>query len=180
MDWIDEVHMRLKRKNKILFAKDSEYLQDLASLFQEQEHRVMALWAFEFAAETVANLEEKYPDERRPREALEAVQAWAAGKIKMRPAQQKILSCHTFAKEIACKEDIAMCHAVGQACAVVHTAGHAIGYPIYDLTSIIYRYGIEDASKIVEERKQTYINRLLYWKEHLDTYKGEWAEFMRK
>ena len=70
--------------------------------------------AFEFAAETVANLEEKYPDERRPREALEAVQAWAAGKIKMRPAQQKILSCHTFAKEIACKEDIAMCHAVGQ------------------------------------------------------------------
>ena len=73
-----------------------------------------------------------------------------------------------------------MCHAVGQACAVVHTAGHAIGYPIYDLTSLIYRYGIEDASKIVEERKQTYINRLLYWKEHLDTYKGEWAEFMRK
>ena len=70
MNWIDEVHMRLKRKNKILFAKDSEYLQDLASLFQEQEHRVMALWAFEFAAETVANLEEKYPDERRPREAL--------------------------------------------------------------------------------------------------------------
>ena len=180
MNWIDEVHMRLKRKNKILFAKDSEYLQDLASLFQEQEHRVMALWAFEFAAETIANLEEKYPDERRPREALEAVQAWAAGKIKMRPAQQKILPCHTFAKEIACKEDIAMCHAVGQACAVVHTAGHAIGYPIYDLTSIIYRYGIEDASKIVEERKQTYINRLLYWKEHLDTYKGEWAEFMRK
>ena len=98
----------------------------------------------------------------------------------MRFAQKKILSCHAFAKEINCKEDIAMCHAVGQACAVVHTAGHAIGYPIYDLTSIIYRYGIEDASKIVEERKQTYINRLLYWKEHLDTYKGEWAEFMRK
>ena len=82
MNWIDEVHMRLKRKNKILFAKDSEYLQDLASLFQEQEHRVMALWAFEFAAETVANLEEKYPDERRPREALEAVQAWAPEKSR--------------------------------------------------------------------------------------------------
>ena len=92
MNWIDEVHMRLKRKNKILFAKDSEYLQDLASLFQEQEHRVMALWAFEFAAETVANLEEKYPDERRPREALEAVQAWAAGKIKMRPATGPIVA----------------------------------------------------------------------------------------
>ena len=36
MNWIDEVHMRLKRKNKILFAKDLKYLQDLASLVLEQ------------------------------------------------------------------------------------------------------------------------------------------------
>ena len=99
----------------------------------------MALWAFDFAAETIEKLEKKYPEEIRPREALEAAQAWAAGNIKMRPAQRKILDCHAFAKEIHCKEDIAMCHAVGQACAVVHTAGHAIGFPIYDLTSIIYR-----------------------------------------
>ena len=49
MNWIDEVHMKLKRNNQILFAKDSEYLQDLMLLFQEQNHRVMVLWAFDFA-----------------------------------------------------------------------------------------------------------------------------------
>ena len=179
MNWIDEVHMRLKRKNKILFAKDSELLTGSGVAVSRTGTSGYGVVAFEFAAETVANLEEKYPDERRPREALEAVPGFGGRKKSRCVRPIKILSCLPL-QEIACKEDIAMCHAVGQACAVVHTAGHAIGYPIYDLTSIIYRYGIEDASKIVEERKQTYINRLLYWKEHLDTYKGEWAEFMRK
>lgn len=41
-----------------LFGKDSEYLQDLISLFQNQNHRAMALWAFDFAAESIAVLEE--------------------------------------------------------------------------------------------------------------------------
>lgn len=127
MDWIEEVRIRLNKNNRILFTKKSAYLQDLVRLFQEQNHRIMALWAFDFAEETVARLEEKYPEELRPREALEAVRDWAAGKLKMRAAQQKILACHAFAKEIESKEDISLCHAVGQACAVVHTAGHAVG-----------------------------------------------------
>ena len=76
------------------------------------------------------------------------------------------------------KEDIARCHAVGQACAVVHTVGHAIGYPIYDLTSIVYQYGIEHCVKAVEARKQEYMDRLFYWREHWKEYEGEWAEFM--
>lgn len=180
MNWIDEVQTKLKKKNQILFAKDSQYLQDLRLLFQEQSHRVLVLWAFDFADETIKRLREKYPNENRPQEALEAVRDWAAGKMKMRPAQQKILSCHAFAKDINCKEDIAMCHAIGQACAVVHTAGHAIGYPIYDLTSIIYKYGIETCSEAVETRKQEYITRLFYWNEHLNEYQGEWAKFLHK
>ena len=180
MNWIDEVQTRLKKKNQILFTRDSEYLRDLTLLFQGQNHRVMALWAFDFAAETVAELEGKYPNEARPQEALEAARDWSAGKIKMRLAQQKILSCHAAAKELKCKEDIAMCHAVGQACAVVHTAKHAMGYPIYDLTAIIYRHGIENCSQMVEARKREYTGRLFYWNAHLCEYEDKWADFMLK
>ncbi len=180
MHWIDEVRIKAKKKNQVLFTKDSEYLQDLTMLFQNQNHRVMALWAFDLAAESIARLEAKYPEEKRPGEALEAARDWAAGKIKMRIAQRKILDCHAFAKEIDCKEDIAMCHAIGQACAVVHTVGHAIGYPIYDLTSIIYRLGIENCVQTVELRKQEYIEKLFYWNEHVCDYKGTWADFMLK
>lgn len=180
MDWRDEVAIMLKKKNQVLFTKKSSYLQDLRTLFETQNHKVMTLWAFDFAAESIAGLEEKYPEEQRPREALAAVQDWAAGKVKMRWAQRKILDCHAFAKEIDKKEDIAVCHAIGQACAVVHTAGHAIGYPIYDLTAIVYRLGIENCIEAVEKRKQDYIDRLLYWSEHDRDYEGEWASFMEK
>ena len=180
MNWMDEVTVKLKRKNQILFARDSQYLQDLTLLFQEQNHRVMTLWALNFAAESVAELEEKYPKEQRPGEALAAAWDWATGRIKMRWAQRKILDCHAFAKEIEQKEDIAICHAIGQACSVVHTAGHAIGYPIYDLTAIIYKLGIENCAEAVEKRKQEYIDRVLYWNEHCSCDKNEWASFMKK
>ena len=180
MDWLDEARIKLKRKNQILFAKDAEFLQDLTMLFREQNHRVMVLWALDFAAGSVAKLEETYPNEPRPKEALEAAWAWAAGKIKMRLAQRKILDCHALAKELDSREDIALCHAVGQACAVVHTAGHAIGYPMYDLSAIVYRLGIENCVDAVELRKREYIDRLFYWNAHADDYEGEWAQFMLK
>lgn len=180
MNWTDDVKKRLKNKNQILFAKNSEYLHDLALLLKEQEHRTAVLWAFELAAGSVGILEEKYPNEKRPAEALDAARDWAAGKIKMRPAQRKILDCHAFAKELESKEDIAICHAIGQACSTVHTAGHAMGYPIYDLTAVIHRYGIESCTEAVENRKREYIKKLLYWKDHLCSYLGDWADFMYK
>lgn len=86
MNWIDKVQSKIKKKNQILFSKDSQYLQDLIYLFQEQNHRIMALWAFDFADESIKILKEKYPSENRPQEALEAARNWAAGKIKMRQA----------------------------------------------------------------------------------------------
>lgn len=180
MNWFDEVNMRLKKRNQILFSKNSEFLQDLIQLFESQDRRVIILWAFDFAKESIIKLEKKYPHEKRPREALKAAQDWASGNIKMRLAQRKILDCHAFAKEIDCKEDIAVCHAIGQACAVVHTVQHAIGYPIYDLTAIIYHVGIQNCSNHIEQRKQEYIDRLFYWKYHINDYKGTWADFVVK
>lgn len=49
MKWIDEVSVKLKKKNQVLFSKNSEYMQDLIMLFETQSHRVMALWALDFA-----------------------------------------------------------------------------------------------------------------------------------
>lgn len=74
----------------------------------------------------------------------------------MHLAQRKILDCHAVTKEMENKEDIAICHSIGQACAVVHTARHAIGYALYDLTALIYKYGIENCKDVVEQRKQEF------------------------
>lgn len=90
----------------------------------------------------------------------------------MRLAQRRILDCHALAKKVDSKEGAAICHAIGQACAVVHTAGHAIGYPMYALSAIIYRLGIENCREAVKKRKQEYIERLLYWTSMLLTTTG--------
>lgn len=79
MNWIDEVSVKLKKKNQILFSKNSEYMQDLIALFELQSHQIIALWAFDFASESIAKLEEKYPEEKRPREALEAANDCTSG-----------------------------------------------------------------------------------------------------
>ena len=48
MNWIDEVSLKLKKKNQVLFSKSSEYMQDLIKLFEIQNHRVMALWEYDY------------------------------------------------------------------------------------------------------------------------------------
>ncbi|SHJ62262.1 hypothetical protein SAMN02745751_02978 [Dethiosulfatibacter aminovorans DSM 17477] len=180
MNWLDEVQNRIKRKNQILFDKNSEFLADLAALIQEQTHRTMVLWAFEFADEAVQRLFEHYPNEKRLKTAVLLSKDWAAGKVKMPVAKRAILQAHKVAKEIESLEDIALCHAIGQACGVVHSKGHAIGFPIYELTAIVRHYGVPECKSVVEERKQQYIERIYYWRDHFKDYPCEWADFMMK
>lgn len=94
--------------------------------------------------------------------------------------KNQLMDCYAFAKELTCKANIAACHAVGQACSVVHTSEHAIGCPVYDLTSIVYRLGADVCTETVERRKQEYIDKLFYWHEHLRDHKDGWADFMLK
>ena len=58
--------------------------------------------------------------------------------------------------------------------------GHAIGYPMYDLSAIVYRLGTASCAEAVEQRKREYINKLFYWNEHTGDHEGEWADFMLK
>ena len=179
MDVILEINEKLKRKNQILFDKKSLFLQDLIFLISEQNHKVLTLWAFDFIEEIVNYLESKYPNEERFRIALNKTKLWAQGEIKMPEAKRAILNCHTVAKEINNKEDIALCHAIGQGCGVVHTTGHAIGLPIYELTSIVYKYGIDNCKYKLIKRKKEYIDKIYYYQKHYQEYK-KWAKFYEK
>lgn len=180
MDWIEEAAGRIKRRNQILFSKTSSCLAYLNLLIPQQNHRTLVLWALSLAEESVELLEQRYPEERRPRIALEAARLWAAGRSKMREAQRRILDCHAVAKEIHSQEDIALCHAVGQACAVVHTEGHALGYPLYELTAIVFREGLERAEEPVEARCRAYVERLLWAAEEEQNSSGPWAVFLQR
>ena len=62
---------------------------------------------------------------------------------------------------------------------VVHTVGHALGYPIYELTAIVRRYGIENCRVAVETRAYEYVEKLLYWEKHQTEYDGKWATYLK-
>ena len=178
--WLAEVSAKAKRHNQILVSKDSLLLDNLRHLTDQANRRVLTLWALELAEETVLLLTERYPEDLRPGEAIAASRAWAAGEIKMPIAKRAILNCHAITKELTDPADIARCHAVGQACSVVHTAGHALGYPMYELTAIVLEYGLDDCRNPIEQRVMHYEQRLRYWMEYEKTYQQNWAGFLKK
>ncbi len=178
--WLAEVFAKLKRHNQILFSRDSLLLAELSRLIEQTNRRALVLWALELAEETARELAENYPEDHRPQEASTASRAWAAGEIKMPRAKRAILSCHAMAKELTNPADIARCHAVGQACSVVHTAGHALGYPMYELTSIVLDLGLEEYRDPIEQRVMYYAQRLRYWMEYEKTSQQNWAGFLQK
>ena len=178
--WLAEVRSKAKQHNQILFSKDSLLLDNLRHLIGQANRRALILWALKLAEETARELAENYPEDHHPQDAIAASRAWAAGEIKMPIAKQAILNCHAIAKELADPADIARCHAVGQACSVVHTVGHALGYPMYELTAIILEQGLDNCRESVEQRVMYYEQRLRYWVEYEKTCQQNWAGFLKK
>lgn len=180
MDWLDEVRIKAKKRNKILFSLQNPLIEAIQDLVNQHNHRTVALWAFALADETVEKLRQKYPNEDRPQNAVALSRAWAAGQVKMPVAKHAILDVHAFAKEITCLEDIAFCHAVGQACSVVHTTGHAMGFPVYDLTALVIQHGIDSCKDFVDQRVTEYFDKMAYCKTIHTDNQYTWADFMRE
>ncbi len=176
-DWKAEAAARLQRKNRILFSPKDAFLRGLARRCAEQTHKTVVLWAFSFSEEIVEDLKRIYPLETRPQETLEAARLWAAGKIKMPRAKAAILACHALANEQNA-EGGAFCHALGQACSTVHTAGHAMGLCVYELTALIHKYGLDHCDAAIEDRRRAYEERLLYFR-NADCEDAEWANFLK-
>ena len=85
-----DVEQKLKKRNAVLFSRDSECHQELKRLIERQKHRTLVLWALDCAKVPLAQFEEKYPGESRPRTALELSEAWSRGKVKMPAARRAI------------------------------------------------------------------------------------------
>lgn len=166
---------------KVLFNRDSECIQPIRELIENQKHRTMVLWAVDCAGPVLALFEGKYPYDLRPREAIEAAKAWMQGDIKMPVARKAILAAHQAAGEVA--DDRAACaaaRAIGHAAATVHTEAHALGLVFYGLTAFVYAAAPGDADKVVAEECKRYYDRLLYWQEHVEDMERKWAPFLMR
>lgn len=179
MGWAEETAARMRRRNQVLFARDSAVLQPLSASLARADRRAAALWALDLAQEIAGALARAHPEEPRPRRAVEAAREWAQGALKMPAAQRAILDCHAAAREAESAADAARMHAVAQGCSVVHTAGHALGLPIYELTALVRERGLEAAREAVERRAFEYAERLEAWRLRAPEYPGPWAAFLK-
>lgn len=180
MVYLEDVKEKLKRKNKILFSRDSLCLQNLLIELRKQDRKVIILWALECAENISKELTKKYPNDSRFENAINLSKEWAHGKIKMPLAKKAILQAHAVAKEISNPVDIALCHALGQGCSAVHVETHAIGLPMYELTAIVLENGIENCEEKIEEKINEYIKSLKHCSEKLETENLNWASFLMK
>ena len=130
---------RMKRRRALLFHPDDACFSSLGRCLAEtHDRRAVVSWAFSLATEGVAALQANGCTEGADEaaNALSSARLWAAGAIGMPAARQSILSCHACAKRQADPCASSYLHAVAQACSVVHSVKHALGYPVYELTAL--------------------------------------------
>ena len=96
-------------------------------------HKLFALKAAKEAEKVLPIFEKEYPNDSRPRKAIEAIRAWAKEdkELSMKEVRKLSLNSHAAAREA--KSDAARfaARAAGQAIAIWHVPTHAMAVPTY-------------------------------------------------
>ena len=107
-----------------------------ARQFKEQEHRLLAIWASDCAEHILPNFEKMYPEDDRPRKAIEAARAWERGDLPMVDARKAAFASHAAARMANNAAAQAAARAAGHAAATAHVADHARHAATYALKSV--------------------------------------------
>ncbi|MHA1244578.1 MAG: putative immunity protein [Candidatus Heimdallarchaeota archaeon] len=108
----------------------------ITELTKKLDKRTLVIWATDCAEHVLSYFEEKYPKDKRPREAIEAGRAWIREEITVGEARTAAFAAHAAARDVDEGVTQAVARAAGHAAATVHVAGHAIHAAIYAATFI--------------------------------------------
>ncbi len=126
----------------------------------KSDQRVLALWAADCADHVLPYFENKYPDDDRPRKAIEVLRKWiSTGEFSMAVIRVASLSAHEAAKGKKEADAIFAAHAAGQAVATAHVSTHALGSSVYGIRAAAAHSGEADDGLIKKRNGQ--LRRLL-------------------
>lgn len=102
----------------------------------DDHHQLLARWAADCAEHVLTLFEDVAPEDRRPREAIEAARAWARGEMPMMTA--RALGGHAMgaARPLTGAARFAA-YAAGQAACVGHVAEHDLGAAAYAIKAVV-------------------------------------------
>ena len=134
-----------------------EYLnKEILALASNCDHKTLAIWALDCSERVLPYFEDKYPEDNRPRLAIEAGRAWVRDELPMWEARKFAIPAHASARDVV--SDLAACAAArssGQALGAAHVAGHAPHAATYAAKAV--GYAKEDINK---EREWQYSHLL--------------------
>ena len=135
----------------------------ILELVRNTDHKTLAVWAMDCVKRVLPYFEDKYPEDHRPRQAIETLQAWInTGAFKMAVIRKYSLASHAAAREVG--EDNAArsaARAAGQAVATAHVSTHSIGAASYALQAIYRATESIDADAAVAEEREWQLQHLL-------------------
>ena len=97
---------------------------------QDDDHRLLAIWAADCAEHVLHHFEQARPEDDRPRRAIELGRAWARGEIPWAEARTAAGHANAAARDLRGAARHAA-YAAGQAAAVGHVAAHELGAAAY-------------------------------------------------
>lgn len=130
----------MPKPRRMLSDIEAPHVQSLMRLIETQSKTTLANWGISYAeAHLLPIFEKEYPDDPRPRTALEAARDWMAGKVKLPQVRKLILDAHAAAREAEGNPAAqGAARAVGQAASTVHAATHSLGLALYGALAISY------------------------------------------
>ena len=112
--------------------------KSISDLVRKADHKTSAVWALDCAAHVLPYFENEYPEDERPRLAIEAGRRWVKTSVfKMADIRRASLGAHAAARDV--KDDgppRSAARAAGQAVATAHVATHAVGAALYALKAV--------------------------------------------
>ncbi|MFX0167806.1 MAG: putative immunity protein [Candidatus Hodarchaeota archaeon] len=158
------------RKKKPKFSL-THYRKDerIVELVKKTNHKTLAAWAIDCAVRVLPYFEEQYPEDQRPRKAIETLKTWInTGVFQMAVIRQASLDSHAAAREVG-RDNAARsaARAAGQAVATAHVPTHSIGSAIYALQAIHRATNASDTYIAVAKEREWQFQHLLRLREEL-------------
>ena len=145
----------------------SDFDQPIAALVRNTDHKILAVWAADCAERALPYFEEKYPDDSRPRTAIEACREWTrTGVFRMAEVRRTSLDAHAAARDV--NDDPAArsaARAAGHALATTHVPAHAPAAAMYAATAVRDAADPADAERATTREREWQYHHLLELKE---------------
>jgi hypothetical protein len=121
--------------------------KEMLALIGKTDQKILARFAIDCAERVMPYFEEKYPDDKRPRQAIDTLKTWIdTGIFSMAVIRKASLDAHAAARDVG--EDSparSAARAAGQAVATAHVPSHAYGPVIYGQQAIFRASDPSDA-----------------------------------